>query len=326
MTFRLGESSSALCGGTIRFNPNLPPILKTIHLLRPGAFLVASLLTGTHLQAATILELSPSVWLNAGSITGVANGAPVPTWTDSSGNSRNATQATVSRQPLFFDSAGANGSPVLRFNTQLHSGGTVANQFMAFPTPLANNANSILTLFAVASDSGARTTGARAILVNTRTNATTSNGFLFGYGTTSSVEAYAHTGSTSGAGSVQMAPIAASGFELLALERTGLNSRIFNYSDTATNTSSTTWTAFNPSTLTTTQIGTEGGAHYFFGDIAEIIAFERTLTASESDQVVKYLGDKYLIATASAVPEPSVMAFLAGGALILGSRRPRRSR
>ncbi len=295
-------------------------------LRRSGALLAASFLICTDLQAATILELNPTVWFNAGSITGVANGDPLPTWTDSSGNTRNATQTTISRQPLYFAGAGANGMPVVRFNTQLHSGGTVANQFMSFPTPLANTATSVLTLFAVASDSSSRTSGARAILVNTRTNANTANGFLFGYGTSPSVEAYAHTGVTSGAGSVQMAPIAPSGFDLLALQRDGLNTKIFNFSDTATNSTSTTWTGFNPSTLTTTQIGTEGGAHYFFGDIAEIIAFERSLTDGETDDVVKYLGDKYLIATASAVPEPSSLAFLAGGALFFGSLRSRRNR
>lgn len=300
--------------------------MKTNKLLRPTLLLAATLLARPDLQAATILDLGPTVWFNAGSITGVANGAPVPTWTDSSGNSRNATQATVSRQPLYLGSAGANGTPVLRFNTQLHSGGTTANQFMSFATPLANTAASVLTLFAVASDSSSRTSGARAILVNTRTNTTLSNGFLFGYGTSPSLEAYAHTGLTSGAGTVQTAPIAASGFDLLALERNGLNSKIFSFSDTATNSTSTTWTGFNPSTLTTTQIGTEGGAHYFFGDIAEIIAFERILTPGESDQVAKYLGDKYLIATASAVPEPSIMSFLGAGALFFGNWRRRRSK
>lgn len=254
----------------------------------------------------------------------MANEAPVAAWPDSSGNGRNATQATASRQPLYIANGGAHGMPVLRFNTQLHSGGTVANQFLSFAAPLANNATSVLTLFAVASDSGVRTSGARAIVVNTRTSGSLANGFLFGYGTTPSIEGYAHTGSTSPAGGVQTTPIAASGFDLLAFERNGLASTVFNYSDTATNSTSTTWTGFNPSTLTTTQIGTEGGAHYFFGDVAEVIAFERILTASESDQVVKYLGDKYLIATASAVPEPSVVAFLVGGALLFGSRhRPR---
>lgn len=300
--------------------------MKTIKFLQAVALGSGILLKTTDLHAATILELNPTVWFNAGSITGIANGAPVPTWTDSSGNSRNATQGTASRQPLYFASAGANGTPVLRFNSQLHSGGTVANQFMSFATPLANTAASVLTLFAVASDSGSRTSGPRAILVNTRTNTATSNGFLFGYGSTSSIEAYAHTGLTSNAGSVQTAPIAASGFDLLTLERNGLNIEISNFSDSAANSTSATWTGFNPSTLTTTQIGTEGGAHYFFGDIAEIIAFERILTPGESDQVVKYLGDKYLIATASAVPEPSALTFLAGGVLLLAQRRQRRGR
>lgn len=266
------------------------------------------------------------MWFNAGNITGVADGAALPTWADSSGNAtpRNATQATVSRQPLYFAGAGANGTPVVRFNTQLHDGGTVANQFMSFATPLANTAASALTLFTVAFDSGARTTGPRATVVNTRTNGTLTNGFLFGYGSNSSSEAYAHTGNSSPAGTTQATTIAPSGFDLLTLERNGLNTKLSNFSDTATNSTSTTWTGYTLSTLTTTQIGTEGGIHYFFGDIAEIIAFEKVLTPGETNDVVKYLGDKYSIITASAVPEPSVLGLLAGGALLLGNLRSRR--
>ena len=301
-----------------------PTLLKTSLPVRLRALAAAAwVLLGSGVHAATVLELNPNVWLNAGSITGIANGDPLQSWADSSGNGRNATQGTLNRRPLYFATAGANSTPVLRFNTQLHSGGT-ANQFMSFATPLANTAASALTLFAVASDSGARTTGARATVVNTRTNSTTSNGFLFGYGATSGAEAYAHTGNSSPAGTTQTTAIAPSGFDLLTLERNGLNTKLSNFSDPATNGTSTTWNGFTVSTLTTTQIGTEGGIHYFFGDIAEIIAFERVLTPGETNDVVKYLGDKYSIATASAVPEPSVMGLLAGGALLLGKIRTRR--
>lgn len=56
-----------------------------------------------------------TVWLNAGAITGIANGAAVPTWADASGGNRNATQATGTLQPLYIAS-GLNGKPVVRFN------------------------------------------------------------------------------------------------------------------------------------------------------------------------------------------------------------------
>ena len=67
-----------------------------------------------------------------------------------------------------------------------------------------------------------------------------------------------------------------------------------------------------------THIGTEGGSHYFFGDIAEIIAFEGTaLTNEQHLQVVQYLSSKYTI------PEPSsgLLACTAGIGLLIRRRR-----
>lgn len=41
------------------------------------------------------------LWLDATTITGIANGAAVATWNDLSGNGRNASQSTGSLQPLY---------------------------------------------------------------------------------------------------------------------------------------------------------------------------------------------------------------------------------
>ena len=59
------------------------------------------------------------LWLDAGQITGSVDGAAVATWQDRSGNARNATQATVAKQPTF-RSTGVNltptGKPVVQFD------------------------------------------------------------------------------------------------------------------------------------------------------------------------------------------------------------------
>jgi hypothetical protein len=47
------------------------------------------------------LTLSPLLWLKADAITGLANNDPVTTWTDSSMNARDFSQATASRKPLY---------------------------------------------------------------------------------------------------------------------------------------------------------------------------------------------------------------------------------
>lgn len=59
---------------------------------------------------------APKVWLKADAITGLANGAQVATWTDSSGNGFDATQATASERPIYVTNA-ISGKPVVRFDS-----------------------------------------------------------------------------------------------------------------------------------------------------------------------------------------------------------------
>jgi hypothetical protein len=264
--------------------------------------------------------LTPSVWLDASDITGLASGDLLPTWVDSSGNGRNATQTNTTRQPTYQASA-ANGLPAVRFN--INAGDP--NEFMAFPGALANTPESALTLFVIASDTGQRTpnTGGspqtRGIVVNTRTNTAQSNGFLLGFGDVpaSSVN-YAHVNHTmsDGTGSIQNQVIApdSSNITMMVVNRQGVVSSLSAYTDSTNATSSAEWTGtningqtgFTPSNLTTTQIGTEGGARYLFGDIYEIIAFDEVaLSAADQLSVSTYLADKYGIAGVAGTPSPA---------------------
>ncbi|MGV3531512.1 MAG: hypothetical protein ACO1QR_04025, partial [Chthoniobacteraceae bacterium] len=99
-------------------------------------------------------SLQPSVWLDASRIE-LSDGAAVDLWGDISGNARSATQGNAARRPFFF-SDGGQGFPVVRFNSVLQPGG-IANQFMAFPTPLANTEDAVLSLYLVSFDLGPRT-------------------------------------------------------------------------------------------------------------------------------------------------------------------------
>ncbi|HEV2696146.1 MAG TPA: glycoside hydrolase family 2 TIM barrel-domain containing protein [Verrucomicrobiae bacterium] len=72
-----------------------------------------------------------TTWFKADAITGLANGASISQWSDSSGNSDNATQATGSQMPKFITGA-INGLPVVRF--------TSANQtYLSFPRPVSGD-------------------------------------------------------------------------------------------------------------------------------------------------------------------------------------------
>lgn len=55
------------------------------------------------------------LWLKADAITGLADGAAIGTWADSSGNGRNATQGTAGAQPTYKTGI-INSLPVARFD------------------------------------------------------------------------------------------------------------------------------------------------------------------------------------------------------------------
>lgn len=58
----------------------------------------------------------PQVWFKADSIDGLADGDPVSTWADSTGNNHTATQSNGTYRPTF-QTAEMNGLPVVRFAT-----------------------------------------------------------------------------------------------------------------------------------------------------------------------------------------------------------------
>lgn len=72
------------------------------------------------------------VWLDASQITGLSDGAAVATWSDLSGNGRNATQASAGARPTYQTNE-LNGLPVVRFDDTDDSLG-FGNIGAAFPT------------------------------------------------------------------------------------------------------------------------------------------------------------------------------------------------
>jgi len=63
-------------------------------------------------------EAPPALWLDASKLTGLSNGATVTTWTDVSGNGRNAT---ASGSGATYHTGALNGQPVVRFNADGNS-------------------------------------------------------------------------------------------------------------------------------------------------------------------------------------------------------------
>ena len=86
---------------------------------------------GSNSSQVSATPVSLVAWFKADAITGVANGTLVSSWSDASGNTNNATQATVSQQPVYVTNA-MNGLPVLRFNSS-------SSNFLAFVNPVQND-------------------------------------------------------------------------------------------------------------------------------------------------------------------------------------------
>ena len=57
-----------------------------------------------------------ALWLDATAITGLVDADPVGTWSDQSGNGRDATQATAAKKPTYKTNI-QNGKPVVRFDS-----------------------------------------------------------------------------------------------------------------------------------------------------------------------------------------------------------------
>ncbi len=66
--------------------------------------------------AFTPLSLLPVLWLDASQIAGLSDGGAITTWTDASGNGRNATQAGTATLKPTYKTAILNGKPVVRFD------------------------------------------------------------------------------------------------------------------------------------------------------------------------------------------------------------------
>ena len=301
------------------------------HARRPskslGLFLFFAALPGVAgggAGAAVIPEtdLVPTVWLRADAINGIdgsgnpEDGQSVLRWADFSENARDAIQTNATRQPTF--RAGVvNSLPAVRFN--LNTG--TPDEFMSITgAPIGNRDDSDVTMFFVAKNNSLADTN-REIVVNTRPNGTTGNGFGFGYGSPTQTF-YFHTGASPNA-----TDVLADQFNVVAVRRDGSgnpedpadDNQLIELSQNGSPAVRYTLNGFNPSTLTSTQLGTEGGSHYFEGDLAEVVIFESLLGDAEKAQVERYLAGKYGIAV---VPEPASAAVLAlCGVKLLRRRR-----
>src|SRR5215471_9045052 len=206
-------------------------------------------------------------WWKADSL-GLTDGTAVSSWGDSSASGIALTQATSANQPIFKTNI-LNGNPVVRFDG-------IDDRLRAASTLGLSQPN---TIFIVVGNWNSSTAGN---LVDVATGDGARQ--LVAYDTGVALGFYA------GTGFVSDAPATHPGYICI--------SALFNGASSTINVNGTQVLTGNPGSngLGQPTIGSDGG-NAFGGDIAEIIVFNRALTAAERANVENYLGNKYGIQT-----------------------------
>jgi hypothetical protein len=238
---------------------------------------------------------SLKLWLDATAITGLTNGQAVSTWTDSSGNGNNAVQVSPSQNPIYLSSA-FNGKPVVRFdgvNDYLDAG----NGF-----PITGNGLTIFTVLRINADNGSEGIlgnrgGGAGYLLSECGEPDCGDRFTFVGGTTAVSSPPGVLGSVPGQKLV-----------LSALKDGG----------TLTIYTNAVQIAMSGGDGALTDLGTTVLIGYDYqssatlnGDLGAVLIYNRALTASERQSVNEFFFAEF------SIPEPSVMAMMGVGALLL---------
>jgi autotransporter-associated beta strand protein len=211
-------------------------------------------MAGTATQPGSISGLQ--LWLKADAITGLADGATVNTWPDSSGNNRNATR--IVGTPVFKTNT-VNGKPVVRFTTD-------GNSHFTFP-----QLNTIRTVFWVVKENA----NGLHFLLGDDNNYHFHRGVageMF-HGTHASLNVRNGTTKLMGATIAPTTTLLGSGYRLVSVVTAG---------------------NVEASTLAKDRTIIDRS---WDGDVAEVIIYDRALTAAEEEKIGFYLAQKYAMTT-----------------------------
>lgn len=241
------------------------PSSRTVALNDPGTERVVEIVLVPRDFNPTRIE-SCALWLKADAINGLSDGEPVETWPDHSGNGYDATQVIESARPIYRANA-INGRPALRFDG--------VDDFMA------------LSLFESATDH-------TFLFVYSQTPAGGHSNYLF--------DAQQGRLALDSAGSVSpyhvrwlddtwhdIAP-AIGGDQILTWVFSGNAGEVFR------NGAPLGTAPYSPKSLRgNVTLGSNYGGHQslFSGDIAEVVYYNRALSAEERRLVEQYLNSRY---------------------------------
>jgi hypothetical protein len=222
-------------------------------------------------------------WYHADSITGLADGAAVPAWTDSAfGN--NVTQSTTGNQPTYV-SQDSNGKPAVRFN---------GNQWLYNPNYLGNGIQSDMTLVEVGSTASPGSQQYSIFLGNGA--ARQNRGIMYGGG----AEGFDFSNGGVSGGTAPSANIFVS--EIASID-SGLDTVNF-YQNGVPTVSAPGQSNVGPVGQGIDVGGTTDQYDPWQGDISEILVYDHALSTAEIQQLSVYLAAKYNLAL--AVPAPTI--------------------
>jgi hypothetical protein len=213
-----------------------------------------------------------AIWLKADAITGLTNAAGIATWLDASGRGENATQSNAGNRPLWITNA-LNGQPVVRFN------GT--NSFFTLPNFLSGT-----------------TQGEEFVVLKVGTNLPSGQKTLWRLGSGEPPVDYPNTGGqiTEGFGStivhnlgVPASPLTE--YHLYEVAGQSGSWMAWINGQLQASLSANTYGFWND--VQALGYDTWYTDYYFYGDVAEVLIFNRTLTSDERVTINNYLNGKY---------------------------------
>ena len=222
------------------------------------------------------------LWLAADRITGLADGDPVTTWADRSGQGNHATQSTTAAKPLFKTGI-AGGRPVVRFDG-VDDYLTVANEptfdLSTFPIFVVGKAsNDGGTFLGKVTFAGLVTDNDRRKIQVRRASSTQ---FVLYSGSDSANKASGTVTWTS--------------FNVLTAVFRGATDYTLALNGAASDFATPTLDAATFNNASAIIGAATSGAEFLTGDIAEIVVYNRALSATERKAVEFYLGSRYGVA------------------------------
>ncbi|GAC1374842.1 MAG: hypothetical protein NVSMB4_02670 [Acidimicrobiales bacterium] len=233
-------------------------------------------------------------WYKADAITGLATGAALTSWPDSSSSGYNATPGSAPT----WQSGVVNGKPVVRFA----SGNYLTSSLPSSPTAA--------TVFAVHKPGD---TSAMHAVIGPSTSGTAQGGMEL-RSTNSGLMDFLDCNKTDIATDVGAISTAAFNDDAVTWASASAVNFYQAGKNTKTQTTSATLTGGTNGTLIGGFFNLSSLVEPYVGDIAEIIRYDRVLTASERSTVDSYIQDKYGITvsdyTASSSAAPRTGFFL----------------